>query len=262
MTTATPPTILYLTWHQAGRQRHAPVDRPLRIGRHPSMDIVLNEQQVSRQHCTVTPRADGLAVDATASTNGIGGPRGQVPAMVAPPGSWFMVGSTRFDVGLGNAHELAGHSLPPSRTRSSQPAQRRPTPVLFAALGGVAVIAVVVVAIVMVGTRRGGAGGTPAAPATITFTDATSTLKTLGGDPTDASAVARAQDIINQMPAGTQAVRTGDSQTDEQGDLRVVTTPYELRVPGQAPKPFTMETDYGRDGPNWVQIATYIEDAP
>lgn len=262
MTVGADQPMPYVTYQQAGQPRRVAVDRTLRIGRHPSMDIVVNDPQVSREHCTVTPRADGLAVDATGSANGVVGPHGQAPALVAPPGGWFVVGGTRFEVGVGTAGELARHTLPPSQRRGGRSRRRGPVPVLFAALGGLAVVAVVVVGIVALGSRNEtAAGGTSEPPETFAFTDAKSTLQVLGGDASDSHAVSQVQDIINKMPAGTQAVRTGDSQTKEQDDLRVVTTPYELRVPGQAPKPFTLETDYGRDGSDWVQIATYVADA-
>ena len=66
-----PATGWLLTWERAGRTERLPLDRPLRIGRDPELEVVLADPTVSRSHAVVSLVDGRPVVDASASRNGV-----------------------------------------------------------------------------------------------------------------------------------------------------------------------------------------------
>ncbi len=80
----------------------------------------------------------------------------------------------------------------------------------------------------------------------------------LGGSPANARDAAVAVSELASLPKGTTADRIGESKTEQRDNVRVERAPYEVRVPGQPAKSFTITRVLGKDGAEWVLIATFV----
>lgn len=127
-----------LSWNERGARRSMPVTRPLTIGRAAGNDIIVNDQQVSRRHAVVAPGPNGLAVDASASRNGIGANGGRLRTATLRAGEGFSIGGTTFAVvpgHVGRAPSTPG-SLPLVATLGAAAA--------FLLIGVIAAIAIII----------------------------------------------------------------------------------------------------------------------
>ena len=92
--------------------------RPLTIGRDPTCDVVLDDEDVSREHCRFRPGGDGFLVEDLGSSNGtiVNGQRITQPVSLRP-GDLVVIGPALLEV-----HEAAPSAepeRPPERRRSA-----------------------------------------------------------------------------------------------------------------------------------------------
>jgi len=83
-------TLLVLTGVASGQSVH--VDRRIRVGKAPDNDLVLPDDTVSRHHCEVERRAEGVLVKDLGSTNGTRIAGSKVTEALAPPGAILRFG--------------------------------------------------------------------------------------------------------------------------------------------------------------------------
>jgi pSer/pThr/pTyr-binding forkhead associated (FHA) protein len=99
-----------------GAGRQVPLDRPLEIGREQGVDVVLEDDLVSRRHVRVTPEQAGAVVEDLGSLNGTFVNGDEVHGrMSIGPGDHLLVGVTLLE--LRSAQQLV-----------SRPTAVRPTP--------------------------------------------------------------------------------------------------------------------------------------
>ncbi len=135
---------------------------------------------------------------------------------------------------------------------------------IVAALGVTIAAAVVGVAL---GHNLGGSdtpvgGGGVAGNQKVDLSNPKAAVETLGGPNDDQAAIDRARSILSALPRGTEAVAIASPVVAEAGDLRLEQTRYELRVPGESPRPFIIERQYVRDGKDWLQLSVYVVGVP
>src|SRR5262245_17536051 len=83
-------TLLVLTGVASGQS--VPVDRKIRVGKAPDNDLVLPDDTVSRHHCEVERRSEGVFVKDLGSTNGTRIAGSKITEAVAPPGAILRFG--------------------------------------------------------------------------------------------------------------------------------------------------------------------------
>jgi len=83
-------TLLVLTGVASGQSVH--VDRRIRVGKAPDNDLVLPDDTVSRHHCEVERRSEGVLVKDLGSTNGTRIAGSKVTEALAPPGAILRFG--------------------------------------------------------------------------------------------------------------------------------------------------------------------------
>ena len=140
---------LALQWRDASGSHQLAVAGPLRIGRVPGNDIVLENPKVSRTHAVVTPAGSALHIDATGSRNGISSGGRQAERLSVQRGGQFAIGDTQFQVAQAARNRRAG-------ARQPQGTSRRPSPAMFGALAAAACLAVIVVVVGLVPALGGG----------------------------------------------------------------------------------------------------------
>lgn len=74
-----------------------PLDRPLTlVGRHPSCDVQLESERVSRRHCCLAVLGDGVAVRDLGSTNGTKVNGQRIVQTMLSPGDVLSIGRFRY----------------------------------------------------------------------------------------------------------------------------------------------------------------------
>ena len=98
-----PPGSWWVEWQSGGQPRHVELRDTLRIGRSPTMDVVLDDPYASREHCTLALVDGSPFVDARGSLNRvrIGGRAVETGRLSA--GSSFTVGETPIFVHIGRS---------------------------------------------------------------------------------------------------------------------------------------------------------------
>ncbi len=84
-----------LDWHEDGAPRSFLIQSPALLGSSPEVDVVLRDASVSRVHCQLEPRPDGIWLVDLGSTNGSFIDAVQVQAGRVPDGATVRLGTTR-----------------------------------------------------------------------------------------------------------------------------------------------------------------------
>ena len=218
----------WLVYVEDGVERRLPLEHPLRIGRDPSCDIVLDDPTVSRQHALVALVAGRPFVDASASRNGIRVERARADRIALSPGRAFGVADIVFRVeeatpGGERARTGGVVPVPPAdrlrRGTSVRPARR---PALFLALAALAVVAVVGVGVVSQAHSTA-----IASSGAVTFTAASGgTLALPGGGRVEVPAAALSVDAV----ARAAMVSPAAQQPSAQWPARPVGPGYHIEV--------------------------------
>jgi hypothetical protein len=111
------------------------------------------------------------------------------------------------------------------------------------------------------GEERPGFGATeePLAGA-VQDREAARVLESLGADAPSALELAEADALLGSLPEGTSLQQTGTPVVvHEDESVRVELAEYEVRVPGERSRTVVLERWYGREGNEWVVVATILD---
>jgi len=93
-------------------------------------------------------------------------------------------------------------------------------------------------------------------PASIDFGDEQAVAHALGGESPDT--VLDVAGVLSSLPDGTTATAVGPSATEDDNELRYEHREYELQVPGEPARAFTISRVHGRHSGNWALIGIFV----
>lgn len=227
-----PPT-WWLQWRERGELRRIRLDRPVRIGRARSNDIVLEDPAVSRQHCVVNPMQANVLIDASASSGGVR-VDGQRVTMAAVADGFFDIGSIRFALGRDDA-------------RSGSPL----LPIGVAAFGGALVVTLVVFFAALA------PGSSPPRDALAHAVESRSAAEVAEALGEGSGGEVEIAGILAALPPGTSLRQVSRRVERDEGDFAIVVATYEVtNAAGSTVGRVSYRIAYERRDGRWVVQST------